>query len=405
MDEHRVDQPTPRPPEAVLRDAGSSQAVLRDALGRRINYLRVSLTDRCNLRCVYCMPPEGVPKLQHAEILSLEELAEIVRLLVTDLGITKVRVTGGEPLIRRGVIPFCEPSAGSPASPTSRSRRTARALEEFAADIRDAGVRRLNISLDTLRAERFLALTGVDGFEAVMRGIAAARRAGFQPIKLNVVVMRSILDEAADLLRFGIEQGLEVRFIELMASHMPQADEFVPAQELIETLSREFELTPLQSGPAATPAAGASDCSTGAARLYSITPLPVGPAQTAADRTASARANAFSGGGPGAHLRHHRFCDHALLRPLRPHPPARRRPSRALPLRGRPARSEALRASALPSRRADRVHSQDGRSQQGIPAARAPHPRHVADRWVNAEVQPCPPSPTWMPRVARAWSM
>jgi GTP 3',8-cyclase len=271
MDERKPDQPAPWPPEAALRDA----------LGRRIDYLRVSLTDRCNLRCVYCMPPEGVPKLQHADILRLEELAEIVRLLVTDLGITKVRVTGGEPLIRRGVISFLRTVGQIDGIADLAITTNGTRLEEFAADIRDAGVRRLNISLDTLRAERFLALTGVDGFEAVLRGIAAARRAGFQPIKLNVVVMRSILDEVADLLRFGIEQSLEVRFIELMASHMPRANEFVPAQELLETLSREFDLTPLQPVPAATAAAGASDCATGAARLYAVSPLPGSPAPTA----------------------------------------------------------------------------------------------------------------------------
>jgi GTP 3',8-cyclase len=285
MSERRTDQPAPRPPEAAPGDAVSPEAVLRDALGRRIDYLRVSLTDRCNLRCVYCMPPEGVPKLHHADILSLEELAAITEVLVTDLGVTKVRVTGGEPLIRRGVISFLQTVGRIPGIADLAITTNGSLLEELAAEIRDAGVRRLNISLDTLRAERFLALTGVDGLEAVLRGIAAARRAGFQPIKLNVVVMRSILDETAALLRFGIDQGLEVRFIELMAGHMPHAGEFVPASELLETLSREFTLTPLQPAP-------------GAARLYAVATLSGSPAHAAGSIT-SARAAASPPGAPG----------------------------------------------------------------------------------------------------------
>ncbi len=303
MTETSSDQHALRPPEAVLRDA----------LGRRVDYVRVSLTDRCNLRCVYCMPPEGVPKLQHTDILSLEELAEIVRLLVADLGITKVRVTGGEPLIRRGVISFLRTVGQIPGIGDLAMTTNGCLLEELAADIRDAGVRRLNISLDTLRVERFRDITGVDGLAAVLRGIAAARRAGFQPIKLNVVVMRSILDEAADLLRFGIEQGLEVRFIELMPSHMPFANAFVPARELLETLSREFVLTPMQAETtqtttsSATPAAAAGTPGAlsapgnapGAARLYTVAQRPGTHTHAVSHPDANAQAVAHS---PGAAL-------------------------------------------------------------------------------------------------------
>lgn len=218
---------------------------LRDACGRRLRYLRVSLTDRCNFRCLYCMPEEGVPKLKHEDMLRLEELAAVVGVMVADLGLTKVRLTGGEPLIRRGLLDFIRSIAALPDLADLALTTNGYLLESMAGDLRRAGVRRLNVSLDTLRRERFQRLTGVDGLEQVLRGLAAARAAGFAGIKLNAVMLRENLDEAVDLLRFGLAEGLTVRFIELMPSHASFAGQFVSADELRRTIEREFTLVPL----------------------------------------------------------------------------------------------------------------------------------------------------------------
>ncbi|MBP6874562.1 MAG: GTP 3',8-cyclase MoaA [Candidatus Eisenbacteria bacterium] len=215
---------------------------LRDARGRRITYLRVSLTDRCNFRCLYCMPPEGIRKMDHAEFLPLEGLAETVRVFVEDLGIEKVRVTGGEPLVRRGAIAFLE-RVGTIARLRDFALTTnGYFLDDTAAAIRAAGVKRLNVSLDTLQPERFARMTGVDGLERVLAGLEAARQAGFESLKLNAVMMRENIDEAGAILRFGMERGIEVRFIELMPSHHDVVDQFIPAAEIRARLSREFTL-------------------------------------------------------------------------------------------------------------------------------------------------------------------
>lgn len=227
---------------------------LLDARGRRVRYLRVSLTDRCNFRCRYCMPPEGIHKLAHAEMLTLEELAEVVRVLVERLGIDKVRVTGGEPLVRKGAPAFFRAAGRIPGIRDLSLTTNAYFLAGLAEEIRAAGVRRINISLDTLRKDRFEQLTRVDGLDQVLRGIAAAQQAGFSPIKINMVIMRDNLDETGAILRFGMERGFQVRFIELMPTHPGNADQFVSAEEARAALGREFRLEP-------APSAG-SDCAT-----------------------------------------------------------------------------------------------------------------------------------------------
>ncbi len=250
------------------RDAGAS--ILRDALGRRIGYLRVSLTDRCNFRCGYCMPPDGVKKIAHDDMLRLEELAAVVRLLVTELGVEKVRVTGGEPLVRRGAIAFLSELSTIPGLRDLCMTTNGYLLEEMATALYAAGVRRLNVSLDTLRPDRFQRITGVDGLAQVLRGIDAARQAGFRPIKMNVVVMRENLDEVVALLRFGLTRGLAVRFIELMPNTGAVAGEFVPMAVVRELVAREFTLTRL-----ADPTERAS-----AATTYTISPVPAALAGT-----------------------------------------------------------------------------------------------------------------------------
>jgi cyclic pyranopterin phosphate synthase len=228
--------------------ADAVEPLLYDAQGRRITYVRLSLTDRCNFRCRYCMPPEGIHKREHRELLSLEELAALIRTLVTRLGIEKVRITGGEPLIRRGVIDFVTAIAAIPGLRDLSMTTNAYLLAGLAADLYAAGIHRLNTSLDSLKRERFEQITLVDGLAQVLEGIERAREIGFSPIKLNTVIMRENLDEAADIVRFAIANDLQPRFIELMPSHEEHLSQYVAAGELRAHLTREFRLDPVAPG-------------------------------------------------------------------------------------------------------------------------------------------------------------
>ncbi|MDR0906362.1 MAG: GTP 3',8-cyclase MoaA [Oscillospiraceae bacterium] len=189
---------------------------MKDGFGREINYLRLSVTDLCNLRCKYCMPADGVNKLAHADILSVEEIEGIVR-AAASLGITKVRITGGEPLVRRGILEICRRAAAVDGITEVCMTTNATLLREFAVPLREAGVSRLNISLDTLNAERYRELTRGGELADALDGIEAARAAGFGRIKLNAVLIGGENSDAdiralAELTR----GGLNVRFIELM---------------------------------------------------------------------------------------------------------------------------------------------------------------------------------------------
>jgi cyclic pyranopterin phosphate synthase len=188
----------------------------RDDFGRAISYLRVSVTDRCNLRCVYCMPAEGVPKEAHADILRYEELALIVR-AAAELGITKVRLTGGEPLARLGLPEFVRMVAAIPGIDDISMTTNATLLARHATALAEAGLHRVNISLDTLRADRFAQITRRGRLEDVKDGIQAAEAAGLEPIKFNMVVVRGLNDdEVDDMARRTLTDGWHVRFIELM---------------------------------------------------------------------------------------------------------------------------------------------------------------------------------------------
>ncbi len=189
---------------------------LTDRYNRNLNYLRVSITDRCNLRCIYCFPYGHIQRLAHDEILKYEEILRIVRIGV-DLGITKVRVTGGEPLVRKGVYDFL--NGVSRITGVSEVTLTTNGvlLKDNLEKIRSAGINRINISLDTLNREKFRKITGNDGFEAVWGGIEAACSSGFNPIKLNVVALRGTNDdELLDFARLTLEQPFHVRYIEYM---------------------------------------------------------------------------------------------------------------------------------------------------------------------------------------------
>ena len=190
--------------------------LLTDRYQRPIDYLRVSITDRCDLRCIYCTPLGGSPKLDHDDILSYEEFLHIIQVAV-DMGITKVRLTGGEPLVRKGVTDFCRRVAALPGLQSLSLTTNGVMLEEFAQDIYNAGIRRINISLDTLQPQKFLRITRRDEFHRVWRGIQAAENVGFNPIKINVVVMRGINDdEVLDLAKLTLQRAYHVRFIEFM---------------------------------------------------------------------------------------------------------------------------------------------------------------------------------------------
>jgi len=187
-----------------------------DHYNRNINYLRISVTDRCNLRCKYCMPAEGIELLQHDDILSFEEIVEVVKTAVQS-GITKVRLTGGEPLVRKGIVELVRMIAEIEEIEDLSMTTNGTLLEQFAQPLKDAGLKRVNISLDTLDPEKYTDLTRGGSVESVFRGINAAREAGFDPIKINCVIMKSSDEpDALDVKQFAIENGLGIRFIHQM---------------------------------------------------------------------------------------------------------------------------------------------------------------------------------------------
>jgi cyclic pyranopterin phosphate synthase len=207
----------------------------QDDFGRAINYLRVSVTDRCNLRCVYCMPAEGIDKQAHGEILHYEEIALVVR-AAAELGVHKVRLTGGEPLARLGLPDLVRMLATIPGIDDLAMTTNGTLLARHAQALAAAGLRRVNISLDTLRSDRFQQITRYGRLDDVWAGMAAAQAAGLAPIKLNMVVVRGLNDdEVVDFARQTISDGWHVRFIELMpigANVDWASDGTVPIQEV-----------------------------------------------------------------------------------------------------------------------------------------------------------------------------
>jgi cyclic pyranopterin phosphate synthase len=201
-----------------------------DSFGRSINYLRISVTDRCNLRCIYCMPPEGVPQMSHCDILSYEEIRTVVR-AAADLGITKIRLTGGEPLIRADLPKLVGMLSQIEGIEELSLTTNGTILKKHALELKQAGLSRINISLDTLKADKFRYITHFGELKDVLEGINAAEEAGFHPVKINTVVMRGINDdEVLDFARMTCEDGWHIRFIELMP--FKGVAEFVPSNEL-----------------------------------------------------------------------------------------------------------------------------------------------------------------------------
>lgn len=218
---------------------------LVDRYGRRITYVRLSITDRCDFRCTYCMAEE-MTFLPRAEVMSLEECLRVASVFV-ELGVSKLRITGGEPLVRKNAIWLIERLGALPGLDNLVLTTNGSQLERFAQPLRDANVRRINISLDTLKADRFKAITRIGELDKVLRGIDAARAAGFKRTKLNTVMMRGVNDdEFVDLVRFAVEQELDISFIE----EMPLGEihgrngTFISSEETRALLTPYFELIP-----------------------------------------------------------------------------------------------------------------------------------------------------------------
>lgn len=260
---------TPMKPPATKNSPSATHLV--DQFSRTINYLRLSLTDRCNLRCLYCMPQEELDRddqvktgrfLEHHQLLSYEELLRVVRLAVS-LGMNKLRLTGGEPLVRKGILDFIQALFALEGLTEVRLTTNGVLLEEYAARLYQAGVRHLNVSLDTLDEEKFAKITGRSYFDKVYRGLFAAKDLGFK-IKINVVAMRGINDqEFVDFATMALRQPFQIRFIEFMPvgdktgwdkKHFIGSDEI---KAMIETLGT---LTPFEKAHGDGPA-----------RMYALT--------------------------------------------------------------------------------------------------------------------------------------
>ena len=220
-----------------------------DPFGRSIGYLRISVTDRCNLRCLYCMPPGGVPKMAHSEILTYEEISQVVRAGV-ELGIRRVRLTGGEPLVRAGLPELVQMLSQIQGIEELSLTTNGTLLKPYARELKRAGLSRVNVSLDTLRADRFRHITRTGELSDVLEGIEAARQVGLHPVKINVVVMRGMNDdEITEFAGMTSTEQWHVRFIEVMP--FKDAVQFVPSIELRRMIGAMGRLEPCQdsTGP------------------------------------------------------------------------------------------------------------------------------------------------------------
>jgi cyclic pyranopterin phosphate synthase len=229
---------------------GPGARELIDTFGRVHRDLRISVTDRCNFRCTYCMPEEGMQWLPKAEILTFEEIERIARVMVERFGIDSIRLTGGEPTVRAHLPILVEKLAALPVDLALTTNGAT--LRSIAFDLAHAGLRRINISLDTFRPERFREITRRDELDRVLDGIDAALEAGLDPVKVNAVVMRGVNDdELIDFATFGREKGVEIRFIEFMpleAGHWWTHDSVVPFDEIVARVDEVYPCEPLAQG-------------------------------------------------------------------------------------------------------------------------------------------------------------
>ncbi len=230
---------------------------MKDAHGRVIDYLRLSLTDRCNFRCIYCMPEEGVCQLAHDEILRIEQIERLVR-VAASIGIKSIRLTGGEPLVRKGVVDLVEAITRTPGIENVSMTTNGVLLPTMAADLKRAGLSRVNISLDTLDAQQFREITRVGKLEDTLAGIDAALEAGFDPVKVNAVTVRRLGQDFLAFAKLSLDRPLHVRFIEYMPVGSSSGvdgcgwgkEDVIPSEELYRIINEQalaegmFELRP-----------------------------------------------------------------------------------------------------------------------------------------------------------------
>ena len=235
-----------------------SSAALLDTFGRIATDLRVSLTDRCNLRCSYCMPAEGLEWLPNDDVLTDDEVVRLITVAVERLGVEEVRFTGGEPLLRRGLPDIVRRTAALRPRPETSITTNALGLTRTAKALAEAGLDRVNVSLDTVRAEDFHTITRRDRLHDVVAGLEAASAAGLGPVKVNAVLLRGINDtQAPELLRWCLERGYELRFIEQMpldAQHGWSREGMITADEIFASLGTEFSLEPAEEPRGSAPA-------------------------------------------------------------------------------------------------------------------------------------------------------
>lgn len=221
-----------------------------DQYSREINYLRVSITDRCNLRCVYCRPKEGISLQGHEDIMRYEEIIRVIDRAVR-MGLIKVRITGGEPLVRRGFVEFIAALKGIDGLQDISLTTNGILLEEFAGQIFEAGIHRINISLDSLSKDKYFQITRGGNLDQVLRGIARAEELGFAPIKINTVAIKGFNDdEALAFAELAERKPFQIRFIELMPvgkTNLDYGEDYMPASQLIEKISRRYDLEPLKN--------------------------------------------------------------------------------------------------------------------------------------------------------------
>ncbi len=229
----------------------SAENLLIDKFGRKHSYLRISVTDRCNLRCVYCMPPEGIPLKKKNELLSFEEIVRVARVFV-EMGIDKIRITGGEPLVRHDLEALIAGLATLPGLKHLSMTSNAVLLAQKAAALKNAGLQSINISIDSLRSDRFKEIALRDDFDKVIAGIDAAESVGLSPIKLNVVVMKGRNhDEVLDFVDYVRDRDFNVRFIEYMPfkdNHWDAANVY-SFGEMKEVIQTRYQLEPLKGLP------------------------------------------------------------------------------------------------------------------------------------------------------------
>ena len=235
-----------------------SSAALLDTFGRIATDLRVSLTDRCNLRCSYCMPAEGLEWLPNDDVLTDDEVVRLITVAVERLGVEEVRFTGGEPLLRRGLPDIVRRTAALRPRPETSITTNALGLTRTAKALAEAGLDRVNVSLDTVRAEDFHTITRRDRLHDVIEGLEAASAAGLGPVKVNAVLLRGINDtQAPELLRWCLERGYQLRFIEQMpldAQHGWSREGMITADEIFSSLRTEFSLEPAEEPRGSAPA-------------------------------------------------------------------------------------------------------------------------------------------------------